>query len=201
MSGLDDRPRVLHRQGRLRDEGDALGIRHGDPLGVLDRGDQPDPGRGLAHRALDLLVARVSDEQDLVSEAREPDGFEVDLGDERAGGVDDPQTALHRVGPHLRRDPVGGEHHRRSVGDFRELVDETHAAGLEVPDDVPVVDDLLSDVDRPVEAVQGEVHDLDRADHARAKAAGGGEEDPPDGEGDVFGNHGAGDDLIARPAR
>ena len=93
---------------------------------------------------------------------------------------------------HLRRDAVGREDGRRAVGHLVELLHEAHAAGLEVAHDVAVVDDLAADVDGALEAVEGEVHDLDGAHDARAEAAGRGEEDPLDREGGAVGNHGTG---------
>src|SRR5262249_36523995 len=64
-----------------------------------------------------------------------------------------------------------------------ELLDESNAAGLEIANDVTVVDDLAADVDRPVECVQGEVHDLDGPNHAGAKAARRSQENLADGAG------------------
>ena len=93
-------------------------------------------------------------------------------------------------GPDLRRDAVGREDRRGAVGHLVELLHEAHAARLEVAHDVAVVDDLAAHVHRPLEAVEGEVDDLDRAHHARAEAAGGGEEDPLDREGGAVGDHG-----------
>ena len=82
--------------------------------------------------------------------------------------------------PDLRRDAVGREDRGRAVGHLVELLDEAHAPRLEVAHDVAVVDDLAAHVHRPLEAVEGEVDDLDRPHHAGAEAAGRGEQNPPD---------------------
>jgi hypothetical protein len=58
-----------------------------DVDGVLDEGDSG----GLAERALDLVVASVPDEDDLIAAAVKAPDFVVDLGDQRTGGVDDAQ--------------------------------------------------------------------------------------------------------------
>ena len=50
--------------------------------------------RRLAHGAEHLVVALVADEDDRVALAGEANRFEVDLGHQRAGGVDGPQAAL-----------------------------------------------------------------------------------------------------------
>src|SRR5262249_28391648 len=68
----------------------------------------------------------------------------------------------------------------------------------EVSDDVTVVHDLAAHVDRALEAVEGEVHDLDRPDDPGAEAARGGEEDRLDGQRRVFGNHLGWDSIAAR---
>ena len=48
---------------------------------------------GLAGRAFDLLVALVADHHDRVAVGGEAAGRDVDLGDQRAGGVDRAQAA------------------------------------------------------------------------------------------------------------
>ena len=60
---------------------------------VLDRLDQHDRVGRLAGRPLDLLVAGVADQDDRVALLGELARLDVDLGDERAGGVDRPQVA------------------------------------------------------------------------------------------------------------
>jgi hypothetical protein len=187
--GLDDRARVFHRQGRLRDERHAVRVRDRDRLRVLDGGDQPNLRRGLPHRALDLLVPRVADEQDLVTHPCETDRLQVHFGHERAGRVDHAQASRGGRGPHLRRNAVRGEDRRGPVGHLVELLYEPHAARLEVAHDVAVVDDLPPDVHGTLEAIEGEVHDLDRAHDPGAKAAWRGEEDPLDRENRAVGNH------------
>ena len=59
-----------------------------DELDVLGR---------LARGALDLLVARVPDQQDVVALAGEPLRLLVHLGDQRAGGVDRAQLPRSRA--------------------------------------------------------------------------------------------------------
>ena len=82
-----------------------------------------------------------------------------------------------------------GEDRGRAVRDLAELLDEAHAAGLEVPDDVTVVDDLAAHVDGPVEAVESQVHDLDGPHDARAEAPGRGEQDALQVGGESFRSH------------
>ena len=102
----------------------------------------------LAGGALDLLVALVADQQDVVVVGGEALRLVVHLGDQRAGGVDRLQAALGGLLVHHRGDAVGGEHDGRALGHLVELLDEDRAAGLQVGHHVLVVHDLLAHVDR-----------------------------------------------------
>ena len=130
----------------------------------------------LARGALDLLVALVADQQDVVVLAGEPLRLVVDLGHQRAGGVDGLELALLGLAVHLGRDAVGGEHHGRAVGHLVELLDEDRAARLEVGDDVLVVHDLLADVDGCAVQVERLLDGDHRAVDAGAVAARRGEQ-------------------------
>ncbi len=65
--------------------------------------------RRVAHGALDLFVAGVTDEQDLGVRLGEPDRLAVHLGHQRAGGVDRLQLAVGGGLHHHRRDAVRAE--------------------------------------------------------------------------------------------
>ena len=104
-------------------------------------------------------------------------GLAMDLGDQRAGGIDKEQVATGCLGRHRFRDAVGGEDHRPVVRHLVELVDEDRALGLEALDHEAVVDDLVPDIDRPAIAREGALDDLDRAIDARAEAARTGKQD------------------------
>ena len=114
----DDRGRLVDRQRRLREVGDALGVLDLERVDVGLGLDEHDRAGHLAHRALDLLVAGVADEHDRVAVGGELDRLAVDLGHERAGRVDRPQAALGGVGVDRRRDAVGGEDGHRALGDL-----------------------------------------------------------------------------------
>ena len=122
------------RTTMLGDVGRAL-----DELDVLGR---------LARGALDLLVAGVADQQDVVVVAGEPLRLVVHLRHQRAGRVDRLELALLGLPVHLGRDAVRREDHGGAGGHLVELLDEDRAARLEVGHDVLVVHDLLADVDR-----------------------------------------------------
>ena len=90
-----------------------------------------------------LLVALVADVEDGVALAGPHLELVVDLGHERADGVDHHPAVVPGGGHDLWRGAVGGEHQRRAGGDLVDVVDEDHAPGPELVDHVPVVDDLV----------------------------------------------------------
>ena len=138
----------------------------------------------LAHRALDLLVAGVADEDDRVALGGELDRLAVDLGHERAGRVDRLQAAALGVGVDGRRHAVGGEDGHRALGDrVVELVDEDRAALAQLLDDVLVVDDLLAHVDGRAVELERALDGLHGAVDAGAVAARRGEQELLDGDG------------------
>ena len=175
---VDDRARLVDRQRRLRDVGELLGV--GD-LERVDVGlglDEHDVLGRLAHRALDLLVAGVADEDDRVAVGGELQRLAVDLGHQRAGRVDRLQAAALGLGVDRRRDAVGGEDGDRALGDrVVELLDEDRAALAQLLDDVLVVHDLLAHVDRRAVELERALDGLHGAVDAGAVAARGGEQE------------------------
>ncbi len=90
----------------------------------------------------------MADQHDRVALRGELLGLDVDLRDERAGGVDRRERALRRLCVDGGRDAVRGEDRRRALGDaLVDLVDEDRAAVAQLLDDVLVVDDLLAHID------------------------------------------------------
>ena len=87
------------------------------------------------------------------------------------------EAARRRFPAHRLRHAVGAEDESRAGRDVGEVLDEDRALGLEVVDDVGVVDDLVAHVDRRAELVQRALDDLDRAIDAGAEAARLGEDD------------------------
>ena len=136
------------RQRGLREPRDLGRVAHDDVGDVVRALHELDVVGRLTGGALDLLVALVADEQDVVVVAGETLRLVVHLGHQRAGGVDRLQAPVGRLGVHRGRDTVRGEHHGLALGHLVELLDEDRAARLEVGHDVLVVDDLLAHVDR-----------------------------------------------------
>ena len=126
--------------------------------------------------ALDLLVAFVADEQNVVIVAGESLRFLVHLRDQGARRVDRAQVPLGSRVVDGRRHTVRREHEQRSLGNLVGFVDEDHALIFERLDDVAIVDDLLTHVDGCAVLLEGLLDGLDRAVDAGAVAARLGEE-------------------------
>ena len=105
------------------------------------------------------------------------DGFEVDLDDQRAGGVDGEQPAPARLVADLRRDAVGAVEQGGAVRELRRATRRRRCPLAKPVDDELVVDDLVIDVQRRPEEIEGPLQALDRHVDARAEAAGIGQDD------------------------
>ena len=122
-------------------------------------------------------MAFVADEQDRVARLGVLDRLQVNLGHQRAGGVDRPQLPLAGNAANLRRHAVGGEEQRGPERHLGQIIDKRHAAAAKMLDHVLVVDDLVIDVDRRLERRQGQLERLDRHVDAGTKPARTGQED------------------------
>src|SRR5207302_650760 len=131
---------------------------------------------GLGQRADRLVMAGVADVEDRVALPGPHPGLVVDLGDQRADGIDHEPALLPGGGHHIGRRAVGREHHRGSVGDVVDAVDEDHAQVPEPVDHQPDVDDLVVAVDRRLEHPDHPGQDLDRHIHASAEPPGAGQQ-------------------------
>ena len=155
-----------------------LRVRDLERLDLLGGLHQDDALRRLAHRPFDLLVALVADHHDRVAVGGEAAGRDVDLGHQRAGGVDRAQPASGGVLVHRRGDSVGGEDDHLALRHLGLLLDEDRAALGQLLDHVLVVDDLLAHVDRRAVEVEGALDRLHGAVDAGAVAAGSGQQNP-----------------------
>ena len=119
----------------------------------------------------------MADEQDVAAVGDQPLGLAVDLGHQRAGGIDEGEAAVLRRGRNRLGHAMGRKDHRPVVGHLVELVDEHRAHRRQPVDDEAVVDDLVADIDRRAEPLERELDDLDRAVDAGAKSARRGDQD------------------------
>ena len=95
----------------------------------------------------------------------------VDLGDQRAGGVQHRQPRACGILDHRLRHAMGAEHRHRAVGHFVQLLDEARALVLERVDHMAVVHDLVAHIDRLAVFLERPLDDVDRPHDAGAKAA------------------------------
>ena len=163
---------VVDRQRRLGDVGEPGGVARGDRRHVGRRLDQ-DHGarRQLAHGADHLRVAGMADHHHLQAGLVMALGLAMNLGDQRAGGVDVEHPPRLGLGGHRLRHAVRREHHRPVGRALVELLDEDRALGAQPVDDEAVVHDLVADIDRRAPLLERHLDDLDRPVDAGAEAA------------------------------
>src|SRR3546814_6450669 len=79
-------------------------------------------------------MAAMADEDDVPARRDEPLGLAMDLGDERAGGVEIIEPARLGVGGHRFGHAVRRKPHRRAVGHLVQFLDEHRALGFQAVD-------------------------------------------------------------------
>src|SRR4029077_16597543 len=119
-----------------------------EPCDLFRSGDQMHPAGDPAHRALDLGVAGMADQDDLAPLIGVALAFDMYLGDQRAGRVDNRQAALSGALLDLAGDAMGAEDRHRTRRDLIDLVDELGTLGAQPLDDMAIVHDLMPDIDR-----------------------------------------------------
>ena len=116
-------------------------------------------------------MAFVTNEENGVALAREAYGLEMDLGHERAGGVDGVEIALDGGAANGRRYAVRAVEHVGLGRNLIHVVDEHHAPMAETLHHRLIVHDLVIDVERRAEKLQGPLQALNRHIDARAEPA------------------------------
>ena len=101
------------------------GVAHVDVCDVIGRFDQQDFALGqLAHGADGFGVPGMADHDHLQASLGMALGFDVDLADQRAGGIDIDHLAAFGGGWDRLGDAVGGKDHWAVVGAFVQFFDE-----------------------------------------------------------------------------
>ena len=116
-------------------------------------------------------MAGVADEDDGAAFVVVLFDFEMDLGDERAGGVDNAQVAVLGAIPFAGRDAVGAEDDALAGGHLVEAFDENRAFLFQRLEHEAVVHDLMAHVERASVGAQRAADGLDGTIDAGAKAA------------------------------
>ena len=144
----DDLGRLVDRERRLRHIRKLLRFGHPDRTRLRGRLDERDRLGCLSRRSDDLVVSGMSDQDDPVARRGEPAHLGVHFRDERAGCVHRREPTSGSVPMDARRDTMGREHQARTLRNLVFGLDEDRPASLEVGDDVHVVDDVFTYVDR-----------------------------------------------------
>ena len=185
MQRRDDVARVVDTKrclGDVRDRGVGRNVEGGDVVLGLHQGHRLGD---LAHRALDLGVAGVADENQPTPLRHIAFALIVHLGDQRTGGVENRELACRRLFLDAFGHAMGAEDGNRVRGNLGQVLDEMRPLGLQALHDVLIVDDLMAHVDRRTVLLQRALDDLDGTHDAGAKTARLGEYDlhqrPPGG--------------------
>ena len=172
LKGGDDIGGVIDAERGLSDIGQTSLITHGDTGHIVGRFDQQHIAIGqLAHGADRFGVACVADHDDLQACIGMALRLDMDLGDQRAGGIDIDHIARLRRRGHGFRHAMGGKDHRTVVGAFRQFLDKDRALVAQPVDDEFIVHDLMAHIDWGAPFLEGHLNDLDRPVHARAESA------------------------------
>jgi hypothetical protein len=139
-------------------------------LNIFERLNQIDPSISLTHRTFDLRVSGVANHHHFKTIATHLRDFNMDLGDERACGIENGQTSLLRFKSDCSRNAVRRKHHRTALRYFIERLNKDRAALAKSFDDKAVMHDLMSNEDRRSKLLQRPLNDVDCAIHSSAKA-------------------------------
>ena len=118
------------------------------------------------------IVIAMADENERVAFFRELHGLHVDLRYQRAGGVDDAQSALFAGIADFRGNAVRAVNDAFAGGNFVHRIDKDGAFALELFDHKAVVNNLFADVNWRTEGLERDADDIDRPDDAGAESAG-----------------------------
>jgi hypothetical protein len=162
---------IVERERRLSDVRKRLRIAHLQLLDVADRLDQLHTAIDLPHRSLDLRMALVADHHDFAPGGAHLGHFDVNLGDQRARGVEHAQPTRGGFRLHSLGDSVGREDDDAARRHLIQLVDEDRALRAQLVDDITVVHDLVPHVDGRAVGCDRPLDDLDRAIDASAETA------------------------------
>ncbi len=122
-------------------------------------------------------MARVADQDQRASRCHILTALHMNLGNERAGGVQHVEVAFLRGHLDALCHAVRAENGHGAVRHLIEFLDETCALVAQIFNHMPVVDDFVAHVDGCAMFLQGAVDNFDRANDPRTKAAGLGKDD------------------------
>src|SRR5712671_5524394 len=113
----------------------------------------------------------VADQDDGIAATGKLSGFQMDLSNQRTGGVDDLQIAAAGLIPYLRGDAMCAEDGAGSGRDLVQLLHENRARFAQAVHNMLIVNDLLAHVNRRAVEIQRNLDHIDGPNDARAKSA------------------------------
>ena len=171
LERLHDLARVVDAERGLRDCRDTIAILDCDSARLRDAADQHHFAGRDAEGALHFLVAGMANQDNGAALVVVLFDFEMDLGDERAGGVDNPQFAILGAVPFAGRDAMSAENDALAGGHLVEALDKNRALAFQRLEHEAVVHDLMAHVERASVGAQRAADGLDGTIDAGAKSA------------------------------
>jgi hypothetical protein len=95
----------------------------------------------------------------------------MNLGDQRAGGVDHSQRPGFGFVANRRGNSMSAEYQHCAVGNFIDGFDENGAAAAELLYNIGVMNNLVVDIDRRAISLQRQFYDVHSPNHSSAKSA------------------------------
>ena len=133
-------------------------------------------GIETTERSLDLGMARVPDQHQLAALAGIAPYLHVHLRHERTRSIEHGEPALAGFRLHGARHAMRREDDRAGGRHFAQLIDEDRAERAQALHDVPVVNDLVTHVDRRSEQLDSALHDVDGTIDTGTESAGVGQQ-------------------------
>src|SRR5437016_849378 len=133
-------------------------------------------GIETTERSLDLGMARVADQDQLTAFAGIAAYLHVHLRHERARSIEHREPAIVGFRLHGARHAMSREDDRAGGRHLAQLVDEDRTERAQTLHDVPVVNDLVTHVDRRSEQLDGALDDVDGTIDTSTESAGVGQQ-------------------------
>ena len=151
--------RVVERQGRLRQECEAIRVLHFESVHFLDAAHNQGLLRGFSRRSDDFLMIAMADQNQRAPFARKFKSFQVHLRHQRASGINDAQLPLLRFRAHPRWHPVSAENKHSADRNFINGFHEDCAAAPQLIHHIAVMNDFVMDVNRAAVSFEREFYD------------------------------------------
>src|SRR5579871_4471784 len=162
--------RFVEAERGLREISHAVRIGNLQSLNFRSTGNNLGHIWSFAQCALDFIVITVTDQDEGISLFRELDGLDMNLGDERARGVNHLEPTSFAAITNSRRNAVCAVNHALPVWNVIDLMNEDRALFCQFIDNVPIVNNLAAHIDGRAEGLKGNVDDVNRAHHASTES-------------------------------